>query len=496
MTCRCWAEPSVARAIGNTADDLLASIRDAYDKAYPPEFLERFAIMECLGEGEGADTFLVQERSTEVPYIAKCYGQSAGHLQANDNVLDSLDHPNVPKHVATYEGEDVTVDVRTYVEGVSLDRHARAVDLSEQDVVSICVQLCDVLAYLHHRENPIIHRDIKPQNVIVRPDGTVALIDFDIARVYRPDSEASRSANADDGTGDTTLDTDTRVFGTRVYAAPEQYGFAQTDPRTDIYSLGVLLRYLLTGSPRENRKVRVYRPLAKIIAKCTAFDPAKRYSDVSQVKRALLAANPKSQGLRIAGIVVAALVAVALLVFAGVQIYKAATWSPFNDEAIPAALNDQERVDDALAYMKTKYGTNLFDHPDDVATVGLLRQTLIELYGLDRDYVYNFQKDGLPGESDECFMAWGWDDGQTVRRDTAVYAAVKVHDPSLVAEDQWSQLPDDNGEYPGTRVAVLFAEKTGILAGAGRPYDVTVGELALIFANADRVFDAAAAHGA
>lgn len=480
----------------DTVDALLESIREAYDKAYPSEFLERYVVMECLGEGEGGDTFLVQERSTGNQFIAKSYDRSAEHLHAEDEVLRSLDHPDVPKHVATYEDENAVVIVRTYVEGVPLDRHARGVDLGEQEIVGICVQLCDVLAYLHHRANPIIHRDIKPQNVIVRPDGTVALIDFDIARVYRSNDADGAPDAGGDADGSSGTDSDTRVFGTRVYAAPEQYGFAQTDARADIYSLGVLLRYLLTGSPRENRKVRVYRPLAKIIAKCTAFDPSKRYSDVAQVKRALLAANSRSQGLRIAGIAVGALLVAALAVFAGVQIYKAATWSPFNDEAIPAVLDDQERVDDAVAYMKDKYGTSLFDHPDDLATVGLLRQTLIELYGLDRDYVYASQEEGLPGESDDYFMAWGWDDGQSLRRDAVVYAAVKVHDPSLVAEDQWSKLPDDNGEYPGTRVAVQFAEKTGIMTGVGRPYDVTVGEFALIFANADRVFDAAASHGA
>jgi len=310
----------------------------------------------------------------------------------------------------------------------------------------------------------------------VRPDGSVALIDFDIARVYRSESE-----------------TDTRIFGTRAYAAPEQYGFAQTDARADIYSLGVLLRYLLTGSPRANRNVHVYRPLEKIIAKCTAFDPANRYTDVEQVKKALLAANPRSQGLRVAGIVAAALVAVALLAFAGFQAYKAATWSPFNDDAIPTVLNDEERIADAVAYMQDKYHTSLFNQADDLADVGLLRKTLIEVYGLDHDYVYAFQEEGLPGESDDYFMAWGWDDAQGLRRETAVYAAVKVHDPSLVAEDQWSKLPDDNGEYPGARVAMMFAEETGILTGVGRPYDITVGELALIFANADRVFDAAQA---
>lgn len=70
-----------------------------------------------------------------------------------------------------------------------------------------------------------------------------------------------------------------------------------------------------------------------------------------------------------------------------------------------------------------------------------------------------------------------------------VYTAVKVHDPARVAD--WSELKDDNGEYPGERVAVAFAEKTGILTGANRPYDITIGEMALILANTDRVFEAA-----
>ena len=79
-------------------------------------------------------------------------------------------------------------------------------------------------------------------------------------------------------------------------------------------------------------------------------------------------------------------------------------------------------------------------------------------------------------------------DGQTVDRDVMVYAAVKVHDPSIVAD--WSSIKDDNGYYPGGRVAVAFAEETGILTGANRPDDITLGEMALILANADRVFDA------
>lgn len=466
----------MSEPILHEADELLDAIKAVYaEDDWPVGFAGAYAVMECLGEGQGCDTFLVQD-AEERQFVAKRYDKAVWSINPSDDILQRLDHPALPRHEASYEDERSVVVVRTYVEGSSLDRYVRENDLGEQEIACLVAELCDVLAYLHHRPEPIIHRDIKPENVIVRPDGSVALIDFDIARTYREGGES-----------------DTVFFGTRAYAAPEQYGFSQTDCRADIYSLGVLLRRLLTGSPRENKNVRVYRPLEKVIAKCTAFDPERRYADVDQVKKALLAANPTSQGLRIAGIIAAIAVAVALLAFAGFQIYKAATWSPFNSDAIPAVLNDEERVDDAVVFMQDKYGTRLFDDADETATIGLLRQTLIECYGLDREYVYNAQDEGLPGESDEFFMPWGWDDGQTVRKETAVYAAVKAHDPALVAEDQWDKLSDDNGEYPGARVALMFAEETGILTGANQPYDITVGELALIFANADRVFDAAAA---
>ena len=456
-------------------DSLLEAIIRSYDdEAYPAEFLERFTLVECLAERLGVDTFVAIDDEGK-HYVAKCYDKSTWSVGERDTLLQSLDHPGLPVFSGSYENDETIVIVREFVEGVSLERHARENDLSEQQIVQLCVKLCDILAYLHHRDEPIIHRDIKPQNVIVGSDGTITLIDFDIARVYRSEN-----------------DTDTRFFGTVAYAPPEQYGFSQTDARADIYALGVLLRYLLTGSTRDNKNVHVYRPLAKIIARCTAFSPNERYASVDQVKKALLNANPRSQALRITGIVAAVLAALVLVGFACVRVYQVVTYSPFNSDALPAVLNDDERVDDAVAYMKGKYHTNLFDGDDgDIATVGLLRSVLIEVYGLDREYVYNFQEEGLPGESDKFFMPWGWDDGQTVRLETAVYAAVKVHDPTLVAEEQWSKLEDDNGEYPGARVAMMFAEDAGILTGANRPYDITVGELALVFANADRVFDAA-----
>ena len=461
-------EDTMSAAEGN---ELRQAIEAAYDDtAYPEGFLADYVIMECLAERNGVDTFLVQDRDG-ASFVAKCYDRHTWELSGTGDILSGLDYKGLPKAVTSFKNDGMIVTVREFIEGVPLDRYARDNELSEQEIVRICLQLCDILGYLHHRDEPIIHRDIKPQNVIVRPDGAIVLIDFDIARVYRSDA-----------------DTDTRFFGTQAYAPPEQYGFTQTDARADIYSLGVLLRYLLTGSPRENKNVRVYRPLEKIIRKCTAFAPKERFSDVAQVKKALERANPRTQGLK-KGVVIVAIAAVVVLVaFAGVKAYEAATYSPFSGEHEAAITDDEEAIAKAVDYLHEEYGTDLFDNTDDVATAGLLRETLVELYGLDRDYVYAFQEDGLPGESDEWFMPWGWDDDQNMDRDYTVYAIVKAHDPSIVAEDKWSVLKDDTGEYPGARVAVLFAEDHGILDGIGRPYDITVGEMALIIANTDRAF--------
>lgn len=226
----------------------------------------------------------------------------------------------------------------------------------------------------------------------------------------------------------------------------------------------------------------------RIVRKCMAFSPKERYADMKAVKKELLGANPKSQFIRKSLIFVCAIAVCALLVFGGAKLYRYITYSPFNGDVIPAYLSDEERTADSVAYMKEKFGTSLFDGAGDVATVGFLHQVLVDVYGLDGDYACGINN-GVPGESEAFFLPWGWDDGQNVDRDVMVYVAVKLYDPSIVAD--WSSLKDDNGYYPGVRVAVAFAEKTGLATGANRPGDITIGDMAIILANTDRVFSAA-----
>ena len=168
-----------------------------------------------------------------------------------------------------------------------------------------------------------------------------------------------------------------------------------------------------------------------------------------------------------------------------VRLYQYLTYSPFGEGSVPGYVSDDEMVRQAVAYMEDTYGTDLFQDPDDFATVGFLRTILVELYGFDPDYVWGMNDD-MPRESEEFFLPWGFEDSRFLDRDIAVYAAVKLHDPAIVAD--WSELRDDNGYYPGVRVAEAFAKKNGIMEGVNKPRDITKGETALILYNAELTF--------
>lgn len=242
------------------------------DSRFPTAFLEKFEPLECFSQTEMGETLLVKDRQSGAEYVAKCYDLAHFPGAAESGILQNLSHPGLPAFVGDYRSEWMNCVVRAFAPGQSLDQAVRHTRFTRPQVLAIALQLCDILDYLHTQNPPVIHRDIKPQNVILAGDGSVQLIDFGIARKFSVGAPA-----------------DTRSYGTQYYAAPEQYGFAQTDPRSDIYSLGVLLCWLLTGrvDVREALDVATDRRLAEVIRKCTAFSPADRYKSVGQVRAAL-----------------------------------------------------------------------------------------------------------------------------------------------------------------------------------------------------------------
>jgi serine/threonine protein kinase len=257
----------------------VAEIQNSFEnEKYPAEFLDKYDQMELLAGSHGTETFLVQLKSSNQLYVAKCYDRSIYPAVHESSILKSLKHAGLPAFSKEFQNERVVCIVREYVAGKPLDQFKSENNLTIKDIIEICVQLCDILIYLHGQEQPVIHRDIKPQNIIVKLDGKISLIDFDISRVYHSDAK-----------------TDTQFIGTREYAPPEQYGFSQTDCRTDIYSLGILLGWLLTGKTDSEEVIRKleHDRLKSIYKKCTAFSPENRFASVEKLKTSLMHADSR-----------------------------------------------------------------------------------------------------------------------------------------------------------------------------------------------------------
>lgn len=163
--------------------------------------------------------------------------------------------------------------LREYIEGESLaEKIENAGPISLTEAVKISVRLCGHLKMLHDSTPSIIYRDLKPANIVINDSGDIYLIDTGSIRPYREDSAS-----------------DTVCIGTPETAAPEQFGARQTDRRTDIYGLGVLFHYLLTGnlSLDKLKEEKLPRKVVSIIKKCTAFNPESRYHDIGKVQAAL-----------------------------------------------------------------------------------------------------------------------------------------------------------------------------------------------------------------
>lgn len=203
-------------------------------------------------------------------------------LVAETDILKKLSHPNLPSIIDVIDNDDSFIIIMDYIQGNSLNKALEEYGAQPQEnVIAWAKQLTDVLGYLHSRTPAIIYRDMKPANIMLKPDGNVTLIDFGTAREYKEKNLA-----------------DTTCLGTVGYAAPEQFGgMGQTDARTDIYCLGATLYHLVTGMnpcepPYEIKPIREINPslsagLERIILKCTQRDPNDRYQSAAELMYAL-----------------------------------------------------------------------------------------------------------------------------------------------------------------------------------------------------------------
>lgn len=306
------------------------------DSCYPEEFLQKYELIECLAHNEMGETLLVKNWQTGEHYIAKCYSEQSLLSHSTENeLLKNLHHEGVPSFVGEHHNENMLCVVREYAQGTPLDKLVQETPLPKQQAISIAVQLCDILKYLHGQTPAVIHRDIKPQNIIVDENGKITLIDFGISRVF-----------------DGSAHEDTVNLGTKYFAAPEQYGYAQTDCRSDIFSLGVLLCWMLTGKVevgQAQRTVMDHR-LKTIIKKCTAFAPEDRYKNAAQVRDALTGRTMRYQILAlfcaVLLIVVTALFFIKPIALQSLQINKLSFQEPLIEEAVRLRL--EKNADEPL----------------------------------------------------------------------------------------------------------------------------------------------------
>jgi len=209
---------------------------NAVEQEYPAELTARYELLECFCDKGDSRTLLARERAGDALVVVKCFlRESPLYDRSEPQPLRALDAPPMPRFIAEYRGEAMRCVLREYVPGRTLAEEA---DRARERAIDTGIQLCDQLAALHGNVPPVIHRDIKPRNVVVRPDGQAVLIDFGISRVASGTENDSRTSAAG---------SDTLVFGTQGFAPPEQYQTHGQGPYTDVYSLCATMYYCLTG---------------------------------------------------------------------------------------------------------------------------------------------------------------------------------------------------------------------------------------------------------
>lgn len=238
----------------------------------------KYKILNIVGKGGMSIVYLAMNEKVNKQWAIKEIMKRDDHdfdvEKKEIEMMKRLKHPNLPAIVDVIERKNSLLIVMDYIEGLSLEDMVQEYGpQDEKRVVQWAKQLCDVLHYLHTRTPPIVYRDMKPANIMLKPDGNVMLIDFGAAREYKPENRK-----------------DTILLGTRGYAAPEQYRpEGQSDARTDIYSLGVTIFRLLTGAaPEELCPVTQLRPeisvgIEKILMKCTRNLKQERYQTAAEL---------------------------------------------------------------------------------------------------------------------------------------------------------------------------------------------------------------------
>ena len=251
----------------------------------------KYEILKLVGKGGMSKVYLAMDTNIHKPWAVKEIDKTVRDQNneviiqsaiAEANLIKELDHNAIVRIVDIIDEPDKIFIIEDFIDGETLNAIVLREGAQPQEkVIRWAIQICSALEYLHTRKPPIIYRDMKPANVMLKPEGNVKIIDFGIAREYKEHKTE-----------------DTKCLGTKGYAAPEQFGGkGQTDARTDVYCLGVTLYYLVTGMnpsepPYEIYPIRHWNPklssgLEAIILKCTRPNPSERFQSCAELSYAL-----------------------------------------------------------------------------------------------------------------------------------------------------------------------------------------------------------------
>lgn len=250
---------------------------NAADFPLPCQMRENWIVIKCLKEGKASWTVLVQENVSKITCVLKWGTNLQADLLRQEwqmlQKLKNMELLKIPEGYQLFEENNGVYFLREYIEGIPLDRYVmKKGGLKEPELLETAVKICKTVETFHCQKEPLIHRDIKPENIVLTPSGEVVLIDFGTMRFYKETGQR-----------------DTFVVGSRGTAAPEQYGYTQTDRRTDVHAIGQTLLYMAAECYAIDQlaECSISSRLKKVIKKACSFEPDARYKDAAELRMAL-----------------------------------------------------------------------------------------------------------------------------------------------------------------------------------------------------------------
>lgn len=245
---------------------------------------EKYEVIKILGKGGMGTVYLCKNIRLDNLWAIKEVKKDSKNnrdILLEPNILKNLRHPSIPRIVDIFYEKNNFYMVQDYIEGQTLKEHMKEKGfIGSENICKIILSICDIMAYLHSLNPPIIYRDLKPSNIMITPDEKVFLIDFGISEMYKVHDKNH-----------------TICMGSKGYAAPEQYGFGQSSKLTDIYGIGMVMYFMTTARDSYtgleplmdyNYDKNIDNDLKKIIQKCVQIHVENRYESIENLKNEII----------------------------------------------------------------------------------------------------------------------------------------------------------------------------------------------------------------